>query len=109
MRNNKFRVWDIYNKRFCDGSFEIRIDGNLFNHDEYSIMQYIGIKDKNGKEICEGDIVKYFDSLCVIEYCSQTASFSLIGQSLDDEWSLGGDMWEDVEIVGNIFENPELK
>ena len=63
MREIKFRIWDIRNKEFCD-FFPLNSHGaeNAFWNGKgcsgYIFLQYTGLKDCNGKEIFEGDIVK---------------------------------------------------
>ena len=69
----------------------------------YSIMQYTGLKDKNGVEIYEGDIVK---SLGVSDYCFGVRPVEYIGSSFTIK---GYGLCERlVEVIGNIYENPEL-
>lgn len=86
--------------------------------DEYDLMQYTGLKDKNGKEIYEGDIVKCWDDSAitkkyewgldkihvgVIKY--NPPHFSLVIEDIQlIHWSSA----ENIEIIGNIYENPEL-
>ena len=73
------------------------------------IVQGTGIKDKKNKEIFEGDIVfdedGEFSKTCKIEWNNESASF--IGISIDDD---GGFTMEEIdgEIIGNIYENPNL-
>lgn len=72
----------------------------------YKIMQYIGRKDKNGKEIYEGDIVKgTFYGFPMVEY-------DYIFQIYWDEKEKGfmANYFEpsECEVIGNIYENPEL-
>ncbi len=78
--------------------------------DPYPLMQFTGLKDKNGKEIYEGDIVKQdANNIGFIEY--DKGSFSVVDRPLSD-YEIGagyiGDMSDTWEVIGNIYENPEL-
>ena len=86
--------------------------------DEFEIMQSTGLKDKNGKEIFEGDIVTDGDVTSDIKY-HQTLGFYMIGkygfsvpfgQGVDVEYfeEFADHVSKTFEVVGNIYENPEL-
>lgn len=124
----KFRVWDKELQTMLDVSlidFKKGVlvgehwkfgETNFMSFDEIELMQSTGLKDKNGKEIFEGDIVQFedyyevSDSLYInkgiIEWCQGgfhvTNRDSVLMEDLLDGDSL------DVTIIGNIYENPEL-
>ncbi len=71
-----------------------------------TIGQFTGLTDKNGKKIFEGDCVEYKEEIGVIEYHDQEAMFIVAFDTwLSDFDHLYG---HDVEIIGNIHDNPEL-
>jgi len=101
----KFRAWDAEMKIM---SHDIQNNLGFYLGHNYTIMQYTGMKDKNRKEIYEGDIVEYkgregIKSYIVkYEYCG--FSFVEVGH----ENCSAAFPTDKSKIVGNIYENPEL-
>ena len=130
MRPIKFRVWDIKNKKFIyeydarPKRLAISFDGKVYHGgyddvlstSDYIIQQYTGLKDKNGKEIYEGDILHYlFDGASYPKeaqdkYLTCVYDSDFGGFCFDDADS--SYYWAEVrgymEVIGNIFETPEL-
>ena len=122
MREIKFRVWDIKFKRMeeIDGFSLYLADNKIYEVFEgtqgydtcmfvtdvtklYELMQYTGLKDKNGKEIYEGDIAILPDRWPKFPVRYIDGMFCLEGTS----WPLH-EYYKECEIIGNIYENPEL-
>ena len=79
--------------------------------DEIELMQYTGLKDKNNKEIYEGDIVKLRANhgIGVIKYYDEWGAFVVEYIKPRPLAVLGINYYkENIEILGNIYENPEL-
>jgi len=89
--------------------------------DNCEIMQYTDLKDKNGKEIYEGDILA--DTDCPDEYytlgkvaycdtpdCIYAGQFYIQGiEGYASDWDgIEPENWHGFEVIGNIYENPEL-
>lgn len=131
----KFRAWDTYEKEMLEnvtplfddsnsmmaiitdfqikgspGTSEIEIGSydTTFNWDEfpYVIMQSTGLKDQNGVEIFEGDIFKEGFGFYVVAFLREEARFVL---KASDFWlPVSESLVREMELVGNIYENPEL-
>ena len=149
MREIKFRAWDKDEKLMVYFSSHWEIDAEYYNlgftreykekkffesyegaKEEAILMQYTGIKDKNGKEIWEGDIVKggiSYDwrknETGIVEFGffesdnsgDEYSSNNIYGWNIkpikleeDDDKISGNFGWGELEIIGNIYENPNL-
>lgn len=133
MREIKFRAWSIENQEMTDADslafdyYEPLCD-QLRDSDEMKFMQFTGLKDVNGNEIYEGDIVQvsgsdgYYVNAKVIYECGAfwfyAESISMVFSedcdkmvmlgSMYIEYGDGGDEIDMVGVVGNIHQHPEL-
>ena len=113
-RQIKFRVWDNRNKNCVGGPFEAK----FLNNPEYTVQQFTGLTDQNGKEIYEGDILTVYNATYKeyhwgeviwrkdlfgfyferIEIGLYYICLSDLGKRYDRDW----------HKLGNKFEHPEL-
>lgn len=126
-REIKFRAWETTSKEMfyqvrCGGMFDniatapttwngsdwVHLTGGEFTE----VMQYIGIVDKNGKEIYEGDIVNIDafgaeeDGYFLVKFENESARYILSGDRL--VYDFDNIYGNECEIIGNIYENPQL-
>ena len=118
-REIRFRAWDNKQKEFhtweslkCN-SISVAY---LFNNTDLRLLQYTGLKDKNGKEIYEGDICRcwggvefnsYYEYNKIYEVKWQGSGFDMIINDCGYGWNYSSG-FDYIEIIGNIYENPEL-
>ncbi|TKI71999.1 hypothetical protein FC756_03035 [Lysinibacillus mangiferihumi] len=132
MREIKFRIWCKQNESmqrvskigFDEGKLWYVLDEDhetqppyFEDDDDWVLMQYTGLKDKNGKEIYEGDILKTpsvsgkGDIITTIEWNEFSWKEKLIYSPIHqfyEYFDFSDETGEDSEVIGNIYENPEL-
>jgi len=118
MREIKFRAWDTKNKEMVNDiwiaphyGWLVMTDNDAMaererpERNQWELMQFTGLRDKNGKEIYEGDIL---EGLGIVEWVASDCRFGMnIFEELKEV-----EFWElkpsNLEVIGNIYENPEL-
>lgn len=134
MWNDKFRLWCKNKNEWESNDWAILPNGSLaeirnnrlipISNKTHILIKYIGLRDKNGKEIYEGDIVKRERYTSYDEYCNVEELKGVITM-YDYAWCVNqkynnkpyvtplfienefGDLSK-IEVIGNIYENPEL-
>lgn len=124
-REIKFRAWHREDKQMltivnlsfmkwaATEQYEVECQGfdaagnhrGKFALDEVELMQFTGLKDKNGKEIYEGDIVEDTIGPMVVEWDNQEVGFVFVNKEDEAQQYV---MYPELKIIGNIYENPEL-
>ena len=122
MREIKFRAWDRFKQRWSN--YKIN-DGTVYFMDkntgvwygsynkrykDFNLMQYTGLKDMRGKEIYEGDILANGNDEKTYKVIFENGSFRAEFEGDFEEYSfdLIDVVLQGCEVVGNIYENPEL-
>lgn len=112
MRVIKFRAWCEDDKVMIYDLNSPQLRHGELKDDMYEFMQFTGTNDKNGKEIYDGDILKIDndgeDYITHVRYENGTLSVDAINE--DYSYTAIGWLqdWCEIEVIGNIQENPEL-
>lgn len=131
MRELKFRAWDG-SQMLTEENFDFVVSdyNSIIRLDEYGwtehwvdcVEQYTGLKDKNGREIYEGDLIKVSDApalkdkTLIVEFGEYyigeyacTKMFGWLVRVVNSDWTASLlDEVDSCEVIGNIHENPEL-
>jgi uncharacterized phage protein (TIGR01671 family) len=122
MREIKFKIYDKNDTNCIIGPFNWNKLPQFLFPENFTVLQYTGLKDKNGKEVYEGDIVRWgmshdlknaFPKLRFVEFCERQLIYKVVEvgdlpSSLDYLYEAKQPSTRWCEVIGNIFENPEL-
>lgn len=127
MREIKFRIWDEEEHKMeralaVDWFFKTAITsanpatnshprGVSFRDKDEILMQYTGLQDRNGREIYEGDIIEFLENESGETWTAKIVFENLAFKALDVEdggYEYDFDDLTDIEVIGNIYKNPEL-
>ena len=122
MREIKFRAWDKSSNKML-GVFAVGEYPQAFNEmqgewyhpgmDNLEIMQFTGLHDKNGKEIWEGDVVIHDHCSRVLNCKVEFHNGAFVAVAIEkgkeyEHYDLSNGPSRGYEVLGNIYENPEL-
>lgn len=129
MRPLKFRAWNKKEKKMYPSYAHQGKNKRLYvawlkddsDYVDLELMQFTGLSDKNGKEVYEGDVCRFypvkgepilFHGLAYVDNKKVGGSWKIIRCDNEggEDWGLdSSSFWnEDYEVIGTIYENPEL-
>lgn len=123
MRPTKCRVWHkVIKEMFTVAHLQFGIDGLVkvetgsisdenWKIEDIELMWFIGLLDRKKRDIYEGDILKMQDATAKVVFWGKPPEFGLDYYHNEDEWCEDWNLSDDstrMEIIGNIYEHPEL-
>ncbi len=114
MREIKFRAWDKNEKillppRTIKRMLEAAVNCDVIDIDDAILMQYTGLKDMNGKEIYEGDIVNFHNGMVgEVVFTTELEPRAIIGFKVNGGRLEIEHYGKTLDVIGNKYENPEL-
>jgi uncharacterized phage protein (TIGR01671 family) len=121
MREIKYRTWDKQENRWADHNqqlSEVPVSASVnppsiltIGDNRYDLMLFTGLRDKNGKEIYEGDIIigdSYGEYPLIIKWDDEYSGFYCHDPKGDEEDHLNMKEAVNGKVIGNIYENREL-
>ena len=109
--NGEWVEGDLLQTRYHSGHIEYQIMPQTPVSSAYPVLletvgQYTGLTDRNGKKIFDGDIIEYHEEIGKIKYSDCDAAFGILFDTWNTYFS---EIYEkNVEVIGNIHDNPEL-
>lgn len=116
-REIKFRAWDKTKNYFVRSGHCVEFDGTVHEYrmgcviprlNEVELNQWTGLHDNNGKEIYEGDFVMFGTTRLEVIWDENRVAFATLDIKRKDMGGMQNKKGRFGEIIGNIYENPEL-
>ena len=118
MREIRFRIWSPIKDQMVYSDLkrdEMNLTTAVAYHNTHPekghLMQFTGLRDKNGKEVYEGDVISDHIGIGDVEYPENVAAFRVNYRNGQAKWLLDYNLpgeFESIEVIGNVHEHPEL-
>jgi uncharacterized phage protein (TIGR01671 family) len=114
MREIKFRAWDESQKHMAyQGTPDLETLQSFIHHyGDQVLMQFTGLTDSTGRDIYEGDLIRYDGKnhwILQVEFKNAYVGGWVLTHPSTEKWvSLSARKTEQINVIGNVYENPDL-